>query len=81
MIIQMLDVDGLVFGLMLCSCKANPVLSSVEDAVILRQKYVSQNPQRTLRGNYVYCLETTETQLPVAKHLLKIERHRQTDGY
>ncbi|MEQ2191994.1 hypothetical protein XENOCAPTIV_005439 [Xenoophorus captivus] len=52
--------------------KANSVLSSVENAVVLSQKYISQNPQWTFRGNNVNGLETAETQIPVAKHLLKV---------
>lgn len=56
---------------MVSLCKANPVLSSVEDAVILCEKYVSQNPQRALWRDNVHGLEPTETQLPVTQHLLK----------
>lgn len=52
------------------SGEADPVLSSVEDAVVLCQKYISQNPQGPLRGNDVHGLKTTKTQLPAAEDLL-----------
>ena len=57
---------------MLSRCQADPVLSSVEDAVELCQKYISQNPQGALRGHNVHALESTETHLPVTEHLLEI---------
>lgn len=57
------------------SGKADPVQSFVKDAVVLGQKYISQNPQRAFRRNDVDGLETTETQLPAAEDLLK---HRET---
>lgn len=59
---------------MLRDGKADPVLSSVEDAVELGQKYISQNPQGPFRGNNVHGLETTETQLLVSEHLLETDR-------
>lgn len=50
--------------------EADPVLASVEDAVVLRQKYISQNPQGAFRGNDVYGLKTAKTQLPATEDLL-----------
>lgn len=66
--------EKLVFNWLLSGGKADTVLSSVEDAVELCQKYISQNPQRAFGGNNVHGLKTTETHLSVAKHLLEIKR-------
>lgn len=53
--------------------EADPVLSSVKDTVVLRQKYVSQNPQRALGGHDVHGLEPTEAQFSVTEHLLQMD--------
>lgn len=55
--------------------EADPVLSPVEDAVVLRQKHISQNPQRPLGGHDVHRHETAETELLVPEHLLRGHRY------
>lgn len=56
--------------------EANPVQSFVKDAVVLGQKYISQNPQWAFRCNNVDGLETAKTQLPAAQDLLKDRERR-----
>lgn len=58
--------------------KPDSVLSSVKDAVVLRQKNISQNPQRPFGGNDVNGLKTAETQIPVAKRLLLVTNKQRT---